>query len=201
MDKKTIDAYDQRATEYDEETSSFWDEMFPTNFMDRFVETVKSEGVTTLDVGSGPGRDGLILQNKGLDITCLDASKEMIKLCQKRGLKAVLGDFNELPFADGSFDAVWAYTSLLHVPKKQISKPLEEIRRILKSGGILGLGLIEGDFEGYRESSGLDLPRWFTYYKKDEVEALLGASSFEIVHFEQFKPRSKNYLNYICVKE
>lgn len=196
MDQQTIDTYNKMAMSYDEETFDFWDR-FPRTIIDKFTSLMKGK---VLDVGSGPGRDGLILQSKGLNVICLDASEEMVKLSQRKGLESVYGDFNSLPFDDGSFDGVWAYTSLLHIPKADISKPFEEINRILISGGILGLGLIEGHFDDYRESSGINMPRWFAFYSKEEVEALLSLHGFEIIHFEQFKPGSKNYLNYICKK-
>lgn len=185
------------AHEYDQETFDFWD-LFPQTFFDKFIELSRKK---IIDVGSGPGRDGLILQNAGKDIVCLDASEEMVKLSSSRGLHSILGDFNNLPFAPESFDGVWSYTTLLHVPKKSIDIALKEIYRVLKPEGILGLGLIEGEVEEYRETSGVNLPRWFSFYKKEEVENLLNKNGFKMVHFEIFKPRSKNYLNFIFRKE
>jgi hypothetical protein len=78
--------------------------------------------------------------------------------------------------------------------------PLAEIRRILRPSGTFALGLIEGDTEGYRESSGISLPRWFSYYQKDEVVEVCAKHGFELDHFETFKPGSKNYLNFIFHK-
>ncbi len=196
MDAQTIQTYNQMAKEYDEETIVFWD-IFPRNFFDRFIALVSGK---ILDVGSGPGRDGLVLKNAGLEVTCLDASEAMIAMSKARGLDAVLGDFLKIPFGEASFDGAWVYTSLLHVPKSEIGQAVEEIRRVLKDGGIFGLGLVEGIGEGYRESSGVQMPRWFSYYAKEEVEQLLKAHGFEILHFEQFKPKSKNYLNFIAKK-
>jgi ubiquinone/menaquinone biosynthesis C-methylase UbiE len=194
MDKKTVNTYNQLAHEYDEETKDFW-EQFPRTFIDEFIKLTKGK---VLDIGSGPGRDGLILQQEGLDVICLDASEAMIEISTSRGLKSVLGDFTDLPFADNSFDGVWAYTSLLHVSKKEMNKVFAEIKRVLKSGGIFGLGMIEGEEELYRESSGVNQPRWFSFYKKEEIEKLLVGDNFEIVYFEEFKPRTKNYLNFIA---
>ncbi len=182
------------AKEYDDETFDFWDK-FPRTFIDKFAELAKNK---VLDIGSGPGRDGLLLKERGIDVVCLDASEQMVSLCEKKGLKTVHGDFNKLPFENNSFDGVWAYTSLLHIPKSNTSKPFEEIRRILKKGGFLGLGLIEGDTEGYRQTSGVNRPRWFSFYTKKETENLLEKYGFEIIYFEQFKPRTKNYLNFIA---
>ncbi len=196
MDKKTINTYNKLAQEYDDETKGFW-ESFPHTIIDKFVQLTEGK---VLNVGSGPGRDGIILRDAGLDITCLDASEEMVKLSAKRGLHSVVGDFNNLPFEDQSIDGVWAYTSLLHVPKSSVDQSLSEIHRVLKVGGTFGLGLIEGDGELYRESSGVNLPRWFSFYKKQEVEDLLKKHGFEIIYFEEFKPGSKNYLNFIAKK-
>ena len=116
MDQKTIDTYNKMAREYDEETVDFWNR-FPRTTIDSFAKSVSGK---ILDVGSGPGRDGLLLKEQGLNVICLDASEEMVKSCQNKGLQAVVGDFNQIPFADKSFDGVWAYTSLLHVPKSGI---------------------------------------------------------------------------------
>lgn len=196
MDPATIDTYNRMAAEYDAETANFWD-IFPRTVIDTFASMAKGR---VLDVGSGPGRDGLLLKDKGLDVVCLDASSAMVELSRSRGLESIEGDFTALPFSDGSFSGVWAYTSLLHVSKAQAGKAVAEIARVLAPNGVFGLGLIEGEDELYRKSSEMYLPRWFSYYKKEEIEALLKAHGFEMVFFEQFKPKSKNYLHFIAEK-
>jgi ubiquinone/menaquinone biosynthesis C-methylase UbiE len=196
MDEKTIRTYNQMAKEYDAETIDFW-QRFPRTFFDAFAQRVRGR---VLDVGSGPGRDGVLLKEKGLEVTCLDASEVMVKLCGEKGLQAVLGDFAALPFEDNSFSGVWAYTSLLHVSKADVSKAFHEIRRVIKDEGILGLGLIEGEAEEYRESTGVHMPRWFSFYTKEETEHLLEDHGFKVLYFEEFKPGSKNYLNFIAQK-
>jgi len=60
--------------------------------------------------------------------------------------------------------------------------------------------MIEGETEGYRESSGVNMPRLFSFYTKEELELLLNKHGFEIIYFETFKPGSKNYLNFIAKK-
>lgn len=196
MDQQTIDTYNKMAKEYDDETVDFW-ERFPRTFIGKFIEL---SGEKIINIGSGPGRDGLLLQQSGKDIVCVDASEAMVKLSSDIGLPSVIADFNYLPFKNESFDGVWSYTALLHTPKKSINTPLEEISRILKPSGIFALGLIEGDTEEYKESSGIDMPRWFSFYQKDEVVELCKNHGFEFIYFETFKPRSKNYLNFIFQK-
>lgn len=197
MDAQTIQTYNKMAKEYDEETIDFWNR-FPRTFFDAFSELTKGK---VLDVGSGPGRDGLLLKERGFDVTCLDASEAMIDLCKEKGLTAIVGDFMQMPFEDKTFNGVWAYTSLLHVPKAEARQSFAEITRVLKDNGILGLGLIEGDVELYRESSGIGMPRWFSFYQKSEIEELLKECGFDILYFEKFKPASKNYLNFIAKKK
>jgi SAM-dependent methyltransferase len=196
MDRQTIKTYNEMAREYDDETNDFW-ERFPRTIIDKFSELAKGR---VLDVGSGPGRDGLILHARGLEVVCLDASGEMVKLSTQKGLVSVVGSFDSLPFQDGSFDGVWAYTSLLHIKKSEIGNAIEEIKRVLRGDGIFGLGMIEGDKEEYKESSGVEKPRLFSFYKKDELENILYQAGFEIIYFEQFQPKSKNYMNFICRK-
>lgn len=184
------------AKEYDDETINFWDQ-FPRTFIEMFAQM---SGKKIGNIGSGPGRDGLLLQQAGKEVICVDASEAMVRLSSEKGLESFVADFDSLPFEDESVDGVWSYTALLHVPKKSIGVPLEEISRVLKPSGIFALGLIEGDAEEYKESSGVNTPRWFSFYQKDEVIDLCKRYGFELVHLETFKPRSKNYLNFIFRK-
>jgi len=196
MDEPTIRTYNELANVYDDETKYFWDS-FPQTITDAFCSVAHGR---VLDVGSGPGRDAMLLRQHGFDVICLDASEEMVRLSSANGFDSVVGDFDSLPFPDGSFGGVWAYTSLLHARKSEIGRSLAEIRRVLKDGGALCLGMIEGDIEHYRKSSEMEKLRWFSFYQKGELEDILRKNNFEIVYFEQFKPKTKNYLNFVCRK-
>lgn len=195
MDKITIDTYNKSAQDYEDETKDFWDK-FPSTIIDHFEKSCSKGKV--LDIGSGPGRDGLLLKERGLDVVCLDASSAMVELCKQKGLNAVEGDFMNIPFAEASFQGVWAYTSLLHISKKDLDKALNEIKRVLKPGGIFGLGMIEGEQELYRHSSGVHLPRYFAFYSEKELTDILKKHGFKMIYFESFKPRNHRYLNYVC---
>lgn len=197
MDQQTIDTYNKTAREYDEETVDFWNQ-FPRTFLNKFIELTEEK---IIDVGSGPGRDGLLIQEAGKEVVCTDASEAMVKLSSERGLESVLTGLDALPFENESFDGAWSYTTLLHIPKKDMRAPLNEIYRILKPSGIFALGLIEGDTEEYKESSGAGMPRWFSFYQKEEVIDVCKKYKFELIYFEIFKPRTRNYLNFIFQKK
>lgn len=126
-----------------------------------------------LDLGSGPGRDGMLLKEFCLHIICLDASRSMVEMTSQKGLLSVQADFIKIPFQDTVFNGVWAYTSLLHIPKSALPEALKEIRRVLHKEAVLGLGFIDN---------------------------ILYESGFNPIYFDQFRPRSSNYLNILARK-
>ena len=94
-----------------------------------------------LDVGVGTGFLSIMLAEIGYSVVGVDLSEEMIKNAQKkmddRGLKAKLelGDAEDLPFEDDSFDAVVNRAVLWTLPDPK--KALSEWKRVLKPGGTL----------------------------------------------------------------
>jgi len=68
------------------------------------------------------------------DYTGVDLSSAVAPLMHK---PFVACDATRLPFENDSFDAVWSVTVLEHVPDPETA--LEEMRRVLKPGGLLFL--------------------------------------------------------------
>jgi SAM-dependent methyltransferase len=86
----------------------------------------------------GPGKGELaerISRELGADVVAVDQSERMVELTRERGVHAVLGDVQELPFDDGSFDACVAAWMLYHVP--DLDRGLRELARVLRPGGRL----------------------------------------------------------------
>ncbi len=89
-----------------------------------------------LEVGGGPGELAERMQRElGADVAFVDISPRMVELARARGVDAVEGDVQELPFADASFDTVVAAWMLFHVP--DLDRGLAEIARVLETGGTL----------------------------------------------------------------
>jgi SAM-dependent methyltransferase len=98
------------------------------------VAEVRPERV--LEVGCGPGELAVrIASELGADVAALDISPRMVELARSRGVAAVEGDMQELPFADRSFDCAVAAWSLFHVP--DLERALSELARVLRGGGRL----------------------------------------------------------------
>jgi ubiquinone/menaquinone biosynthesis C-methylase UbiE len=88
-----------------------------------------------LDVGAGSGRLSLRLANEGAQLTALDLSQKMLDKLQSKNskLKIVVGDAENLPFEDESFDVVMATFLIVHL--KDLSRFFDEAYRVLKPNG------------------------------------------------------------------
>ena len=97
---------------------------------------------TVLDVGTGTGRYALRLARRGVTVTALDQSPEMLAVARRAAASAgVAIDFHQgaiddgLPFARGRFDLVVCALMLCHVP--DLRGALHELARVVRPGGYL----------------------------------------------------------------
>lgn len=161
-------------------------ELDPWKFQEReqFLNRMRTENCNRiLEIGAGPGRDSLYFQQAGFDVTCIDLSEEMVKLCREKGLNAHCMDFSELNFSPDSFDAVYAMNCLLHVPKAQLSMVLDQIIHVLKPNGLFFCGVYGGqDTEGIWEGDTYEPKRFFAMYD-DEVLLDILEGKFHVVDF------------------
>ncbi len=88
-----------------------------------------------LEVGCGTGLIMRGLEETAGRITGLDISPGMLKEARERGFEVVEGNAEQLPFDDESFDLVYSFKVLAHVP--DIVKAMKEMGRVLRPGGYL----------------------------------------------------------------
>lgn len=196
-DSRTVDAYDVYHEVYDAETVDFW-ERFPTSVVKKFVNSLP--GGNVLNLGSGPGRDALLLRKAGLTVTCLDGSINMVEATRKLGFHSIHEDMRNMSFPDASFDGVWAYSSLFHVNTKEMKGVLDIIHRILKKDGQMLLGLIEGDGDEEISIGGSKYSRYFQYYSEASLDHILKNEGFALTYSEKYIPGHQVYLNNIYRK-
>jgi SAM-dependent methyltransferase len=96
-------------------------------------------GRRILDVGCGTGQLASTLTSEGARVTGIDLDPTAINSARRR---APLADFHivsasQLPFAEGTFDAVVLVNSLHHIPCGLMIKALQDGIRVLGLGGYL----------------------------------------------------------------
>lgn len=189
--------YSEYAEEYQNRTKNGHD--YLKSFIDEFI--ARLVGNKVFDLGCGPGRDLAYFIQHELDATGVDCSDGMIEICQKKNLPIIKNDFIKMQYDAHSVDGIWAYTSHTVIPKTEFKKLIKKYSQALKiPNGVLALGMIEGNFEGWKRDSKYDGARRFvSRYTIDELQEILstffGTVSIRRVPMEN----GKVYLHCLCV--
>jgi ubiquinone/menaquinone biosynthesis C-methylase UbiE len=127
---------------YDALASSFgeWGARVEGDPWERFLEELAGrlpDGARVLDLGCGNGDKTARLAGR-FDVVGVDLSQEQLRLARAAVPEAtfVQADFAELDYPDGSFDAVTAFYSIMHVPRDEHPALFEKIMRWLRPGGL-----------------------------------------------------------------
>jgi len=176
-------SYDQVAAEYAEK---FKDEMddkpFDRDCLDRLAREVGDLG-PICDLGCGPGQIARYLHRQGAEALGVDLSPRMI--AEARRLNPDIpfheGNMLSLPDADNSWGGIAAFYCIIHIPREQVADALREMRRVIKSGGVLLITFHIGDEvkhieEWWEKPVNLD----FAFYQPAEMETWLKEAGFEL---------------------
>ena len=188
-----IETYNKHAQERDTYKKEAWKVEERANFL----KLLQSENKRSLlEIGAGTGHDSKFFQDMGMNVTCIDLSPEMIKLCQQKGLSAQVMDMTNLDFPPDSFDAVYALNSLLHIPKADFRIVLENVRKVLKPSGLFYLGVYGSaeEFEGIWEKDAYDPKRFFSFHTDDGIQKKT-SEVFEQLYFK-YIPTNGNNLHF-----
>jgi len=100
-------------------------------------------GSQVLDVGGADGVHAEWLVHDGHDVEILDVVPTHVERATARGLVARKGDARELPYADGSFDAVLLLGPLYHlVDASDRAQALAAARRVLRPSGLIAAAAV-----------------------------------------------------------
>ncbi|HYZ91823.1 MAG TPA: class I SAM-dependent methyltransferase [Actinomycetota bacterium] len=137
-----------------------------------------------LEIGAGTGDDSVFFQQRGLHVVATDLTPQFVARCREKGLDAHVADVLNLPFEDGSFDAIWTLNCLLHVPTADMPAVFGEMNRVLRTGGLCYVGVHagRGPSEGIWDEDKHDPPRFFVF-RTDEELTSLARGSFDIIDF------------------
>ncbi len=115
----------------------------PRRQVKELVPLLKKRGAEKiLDLGCGFGRHLAFLAEQGFKVAGQEISETALRMCKRaleeKNLRAELvhSSMVKIPFPDNYFDAVLCITTLAHARKSDIKQTVNEVRRVLKKGGI-----------------------------------------------------------------
>jgi SAM-dependent methyltransferase/uncharacterized protein YbaR (Trm112 family) len=100
-------------------------------------------GRRLLDIGSSWGRWSLAAAARGYEVVGIDPSLGAVMAAQRAARQVgatprfLVGDGRHLPFAAGTFDAVYSYSVLQHFSQADAETCAGEIGRVLAAGGVM----------------------------------------------------------------
>ncbi|ENN95876.1 type 11 methyltransferase [Methanocaldococcus villosus KIN24-T80] len=151
-----------------------------------------------LEVGVGTGR---FAQPLGIKYG-LDPSKNMAKLAEERGVKVYIGYAENMPFEDNSFDFILLNTTLCFL--KDVEKALKEIKRVLKPGGYLIIGMIDKNSKlGKIYEAKKDKSKFYkdaNFFSLDEVIELLKRFGFKDIEYERVRLSEEDDGSYVIIR-
>ena len=142
-------------------------ELFPAEKVLFEKLSAKIENARILDIGVGGGRTTQYLLSLGAEYTGLDYVPEFIERVKKKYQTGnfIAGDARDLKaFSDETFDFVLSsYNGIDAVLHDDRLKILNEIKRVLKKGGMLMFSSHNRDYRHFRK------PYWLTEFKFDQL--------------------------------
>lgn len=130
-------------------------------------------GTRFLDVGCGGGGASVVAAERGAQVSGLDAAEGLLRLARHRVPEGdfQIGDIESLPFADSSFDVVFAANSLQYAENQLAA--LREFARVCTPNGRIVVGL-------FGPAEKVTLHRLFQAIRATLPEPPPGAGPFEL---------------------
>lgn len=171
---ETLRSYEARVQEYIDGTSQTVAGA-AKDWIDAALAGLSPEA-KIVELGSAFGRDAAYIISQGFEVECTDAVAGFVLQLQAKGFNA--RRYNALTDDLGDeYDLIFANAVLLHFNEAEFALVLKKLLHSLKKGGRLAFSLKRGRGEEWLAAK-IDAPRFFRYWKQDELEPLLGGVGF-----------------------
>jgi SAM-dependent methyltransferase len=145
-------------------------------------------GAAVLDLGCGAGVPATRwLAQRGYVVTGVDVSSRQLELARQLvpGATFIKGDMTSLDFPPGTFDAVVALYSIIHVPREEQAGLIGKITVWLRPGGAFLATWPLTDWEGEEANwEGWGATMWWSHYDRDTYMEMLKSTGFAIASAE-----------------
>ena len=142
----------QTLSYYNENAKAFTDGTVNVDFsyaQNKFLDKLDKDAYI-LDFGCGSGRDAKYFLDKGYSVEAVDGSEELCKIASDyAGIEVKTLLFQELK-ENAKYDAIWACSSILHLPYGELVDVMRKMLVALKENGLIYTSFKYGDFAGMR---------------------------------------------------
>lgn len=149
---------------------------------DEILEQV-APGAAVLELGCGAGGPTTRALAERFDLTGVDISSRTIELARERvpGARFIAADMMNVDFPAGTFAAIAAFYSLIHLPRTELPDMLARIVRWLEPGGSLFAVMgARSQPLGYGEEF-FDVPMIWSSYDPSKNRRLIEEAGLEVV--------------------
>lgn len=195
--QRTIETYNEKVEHYIEGSPK---DVSPTMgaWMTESLESLP-EGARVVELGSAFGRDAEYLSAQGFDVVVTDAAEGFFPALEEKGfsprrLDAVKDDV--FPYSD----AYLANAVLLHFSKPEATRVMEKVAKSLPETGVFAFSLKKGEGEEW-SSEKVGSPRFFSYWKPEEVEVAALRAGFSRVTVQEDRVGPVTWLMVTARKE
>ena len=184
---KSKNSFNQQAEKYDtSDYSKHSRKCYP--FVLNAINNIHFNKVLDLGCGTGIILKEISSKNSSVELFGLDLSENMIAQATRRlgtAAKLTVGDAENLPYLDNTFNLVCCVESFHHYPNPK--KALSEINRVLKKGGLFllcdtwtgsPLRQIMNFFIRFSNDGDVHI------YSENEIKRLLVATGFSMVSWQ-----------------
>lgn len=156
-------------------------------------------GGKVLELGSGPGREALYLEQRGLRVDRTDATPAFVGRLQQAGHQARVLDVRSDDLG-GPFDAVLANAVLLHLDRDDFGHAPRVCHAASRPGGVFALTLKEGDGEAWSDAK-LGQPRWFVYWREPALRKALIDAGWTVNQVTRVQGRLEPWVHALCHRD
>ena len=194
--QQTVDTYNNSAAEL---ANKFNSSGTRTKDIEEAFFLAKKTNPKVLEIGCGNGRDAAEILKRTNQYLGIDISEKLIQLAREKNPqgKFEIADIENYSFPD-DIDIIFAFASLIHVPKENLRKIFADGLRALNPAGIFKLSVKHADnYEEVTQEDEFGI-RTYYHYSKNDIEQL--ADGYKIIKYELIELRGLIWLEIILQK-
>lgn len=196
MTLDTQSSYDRLAREYANRIyAELQHKPFDRKMLDWLIEKVNGTG-QICDMGCGPGQIARYLRDRGAEVCGIDLSPAMVETARRLNPDISFQQGNMLSLSDipdDTFGGIAAFYSIIHMPHAEVVHALQELKRVLRPGGVLLVTFhIGNEIRHLDEMWGETVALDFIFFDREEMKGYLQAAGFQLEEAIERDPYSEH---------